>query len=105
MTSSNFILLVETGIDPETRICMEYNSLKECMDGICGFYEVYLSILNPTASIITYEINQLFDFLDNLVHISCLVYQPDTMTYYQFDKHWIKVELFIEVAIQANQRQ
>ncbi|CAH1733032.1 enhancer of rudimentary homolog [Aphis gossypii] len=102
---SHTILLVQPGIDPETRICIDYNSPEECIDGICGFYEAYLMNLNPTVSTFTYEITQLFDFLDNLVYISCLVYQPDTMMYVQFDKQWIKVELFIQLGCQAIQCQ
>ncbi|CAH1732685.1 unnamed protein product [Aphis gossypii] len=74
------------------------------MNGICGFYEACLMNLNPTVTTFTYEIIQLFDFLDNLTHISCLVYQPDTMMYVQLDKQMIKVELFIQLGCQTNQR-
>ncbi|KAE9533453.1 hypothetical protein AGLY_009091 [Aphis glycines] len=102
--SLHTILLVQPGNDPETRICIGYNSLEECMNGICGFYEACLMNLNPTVTTFTYEIYQLFDFLDNLIHISCLVYQPDTMMYVQFDKQMIKVELFIQLGCQTNQR-
>lgn len=37
-------------------------------------YEEKLKILSPKAVIITYNINQLFEFIDQMLHLSCFVY-------------------------------
>ena len=41
--------------------------------GVCKIYEEYLKRMNPQAPSITYDISQLFDFIDQLADLSCLV--------------------------------
>ena len=44
------------------------------MEGVCKIYEEHLKRLNPNTPSITYDISQLFDFIDQLADLSCLVY-------------------------------
>jgi len=46
------------------------------VSGVCKIYEEHLKKQNPNTPCITYDINQLFDFLDQLADLSCLVYVP-----------------------------
>ncbi len=41
--------------------------------GVCKIYEEYLKRMNPNSPSITYDISQLFDFIDQLSDLSCLV--------------------------------
>lgn len=41
--------------------------------GVCKIYEEHLKKLNPKSVSITYDITQLFDFIDHLADLSCLV--------------------------------
>lgn len=41
--------------------------------GICKIYEEHLKRQNPDCPSITYDISQLFDFIDQLTDLSCLV--------------------------------
>ena len=41
--------------------------------GICKIYEEHLREWNPQSPSITYDIAQLYDFIDNLYDVSCLV--------------------------------
>ncbi|KAH6925169.1 hypothetical protein HPB50_001410 [Hyalomma asiaticum] len=77
---SHTILLVQPG-KPETRTYTDYESVNECMEGVCHIYEEHLKRQNPNTPSITYDISQLFDFVDQLVDLSCLVYQKSTNTY------------------------
>merc|ERR1711946_84792 len=72
---SHTILLVQPGPKPETRTYSDYESVNECMEGVCKIYEEHLKRLNPNTPSITYDISQLFDFIDQLTDLSCLVYQ------------------------------
>ncbi|CAH1732708.1 unnamed protein product [Aphis gossypii] len=72
------------------------------MNGICGIYESRLKKLNPRFLSLTYEITELFEFLDQITDLSCLVYQPDTMIYIPFNKEWIKEKLYIQLRCQAS---
>ena len=41
--------------------------------GVCKIYEEYLKRMNPNSPSITYDISQLFDFIDQLADLTCLV--------------------------------
>lgn len=41
--------------------------------GVCKMYEEHLKRMNPNSPSITYDISQLFDFIDDLADLSCLV--------------------------------
>lgn len=43
------------------------------LSGICKIYEEHLKRQNPDCPSITYDISQLFDFIDQLTDLSCLV--------------------------------
>lgn len=43
------------------------------LTGVCKIYEEYLKRMNPNSPTITYDISQLFDFIDQLADLSCLV--------------------------------
>lgn len=63
---SHTILLVQPGARPETRTYSDYESVNECMEGVCKIYEEHLKRRNPNTPTITYDISQLFDFLDQV---------------------------------------
>ena len=71
---SHTILLVQPTKRPEGRTYADYESVNECMEGVCKVYEEHLKRMNPNSPSITYDISQLFDFIDDLADLSCLVY-------------------------------
>lgn len=66
---SHTILLVQPGPRPETRTYSDYESVNECMEGVCKIYEEHLKRKNPNTPTITYDISQLFDFLDQVCRV------------------------------------
>lgn len=92
---SHTILLVQPGNRPETRTYSDYESVNECMEGVCKIYEEHLKRRNPNTPTITYDISQLFDFVDQLTDLSCLVYQKSTNTYAPYNKDWIKEKIYV----------
>ncbi|GBP30960.1 Probable RNA-directed DNA polymerase from transposon BS [Eumeta japonica] len=64
---SHTILLVQPGARPETRTYSDYESVNDCMEGVCKIYEEHLKRRNPNTPTITYDISQLFDFVDQAV--------------------------------------
>ncbi|KAJ6924925.1 hypothetical protein NC652_018011 [Populus alba x Populus x berolinensis] len=61
-----------------TRTFMDYDSISQAMDGafagICTLYERKLKDLNPANRNITYDIADLYNFIDGLADMSALVY-------------------------------
>ncbi|XP_072760663.1 enhancer of rudimentary homolog [Anoplolepis gracilipes] len=92
---SHTILLVQPGHRPETRTYSDYENVNECMEGVCKIYEEHLKRRNPNTPTITYDISQLFDFVDQLTDLSCLVYQKSTNTYAPYNKDWIKEKIYV----------
>ncbi|XP_051942549.1 enhancer of rudimentary homolog isoform X2 [Hippocampus zosterae] len=70
---SHTILLVQPTKRSEGRTYADYESVNECMEGVCKMYEEHLKRMNPNSPSITYDISQLFDFIDDLADLSCLV--------------------------------
>ncbi|XP_017878107.1 protein enhancer of rudimentary [Ceratina calcarata] len=92
---SHTILLLQPGSRAETRTYSDYESVIECMEGVCKIYEAHLRRRNPDTPTITYDISQLFDFIDELTDLSCLVYQRSTNTYAPHNKDWIKEKIYV----------
>ena len=70
---SHAILLVQPTKRPEGRTWADYESVNECMEGVCKMYEEHLKRMDPNSPSVTYDISQLFDFIDDLADLSCLV--------------------------------
>lgn len=44
------------------------------MDGLCKIFETHLKQKNPTSRNITYDVKDLFSYIDNLPDLGILVY-------------------------------
>ncbi|KDP46739.1 hypothetical protein JCGZ_06527 [Jatropha curcas] len=64
---------MQTSQNKATRTFMDYDSISQAMDGICGLYERKLKELNPASRNITYDIADLYNFIDGLADMSALV--------------------------------
>ena len=97
---SHTIVLIQPG-KPETRTYSDFESVGEAMEGICHIFEEHLKQSNPHSASITYDISQLYDFIDDLNDISCLVFQRNSSTYAPFSRDWIKEQIFVLLRKQA----
>ncbi|CAH1791055.1 unnamed protein product [Owenia fusiformis] len=98
---SHTILLVQASSRPEGRTYSDYESMNEMLEGVCKIYEEYLKRQNPSSPSITYDISQLFDFIDSLADLCCLVFQKSTSSYVPHPKDWIKEKIYILLRKQA----
>ncbi|KAK3006112.1 hypothetical protein RJ639_015676 [Escallonia herrerae] len=78
--------------------------------GICGLYERKLKDLNPATRNITYDIADLYNFIDGLADLSALVYfhlpcsdlhgematgyDHSLQAFLPYDRQWIKERTF-----------
>jgi len=92
---SHSILLIQPSSSPESRTYSDYESVNDCLEGVCRIYEEHLKRRNPQVAQITYDISQLFDFVDQLRDLSVLVYQKSSNTYAPYNKEWIKEKIYI----------
>ena len=67
------LLLVQYNQNMGSRTFADFESTSAAMDGVCTLYEKELQTLNPNKPNITYDIADLFAFLDQLASIHLLV--------------------------------
>uniref|UniRef100_A0A0E0CGW5 Uncharacterized protein n=1 Tax=Oryza meridionalis TaxID=40149 RepID=A0A0E0CGW5_9ORYZ len=81
MAGRHTIILMQPSQNRATRTFMDFNSVSHALDGrllygmtgICGLYERKIRDINPMARDLTYDINDLYNFIDGLTDISALV--------------------------------
>ncbi|CAM4814071.1 unnamed protein product [Rotaria magnacalcarata] len=91
---SHTILLLQSTNKLDSRTYSDYESVDECLDGVCKVFEEHLKKRNPTSPSITYDISELFEFVDQISDLSCLVFQKQTGQYEPHNKEWIKQQIF-----------
>ncbi|GBG82284.1 hypothetical protein CBR_g34568 [Chara braunii] len=77
-----------------SRTFMDYETVPAAMDGICGIFERRLKEANPSVRNITYDINDLYKFIDSLADLSALVLDHSINAYVPHDRQWIKQRAF-----------
>jgi len=95
------IVLVQTTGSRTSRSFHDYEQQGAAMDGICQMYEAKLKSVNPTLRQITYDIADLFTFIDQLGDLSCLVFEDSVGAYRPYGKDWIKQKVFQRLKGQA----
>ncbi|EDV24010.1 uncharacterized protein TRIADDRAFT_26253, partial [Trichoplax adhaerens] len=98
---SHTILLIQPSPKNESRTYSDYNSLKECLEAICKMFEEHLKKLNPSKPSITYDISNLFDFIDDFPDLTCLVLQKNAYAYSPLNKDSIKEKIYDMLRSQA----
>eukprot|EP00803_Ostreobium_quekettii_P000934 evm.model.scf_414EXC.2 EVM.evm.TU.scf_414EXC.2 scf_414EXC:12463-16251(-) len=67
------ILLIQGTRNKATRTYLDYESVPLAMDGLINLFEKKLRELNPSIRSLTYDINDLYQFMDDMEDISALV--------------------------------
>ncbi|XP_037935222.1 enhancer of rudimentary homolog isoform X2 [Teleopsis dalmanni] len=101
---SHTVLLIQPG-GVESRTFSDFDTVEQCIEGVCNIYEKHLEQLNSDNSTITYTMQELFEFMDQLNDIVCLVYEKSTNSYCPCPKQWIKkkmYEFFEDSAVRQN---
>ncbi|CAN0860616.1 Enhancer of rudimentary homolog [Linum grandiflorum] len=86
-----------------SRTFMDYGSVSQAMEGICGIYERKLKEINPAVRNISYDIADLYNFIDGLADMSALVYDQRIQAYLPYDRQWIKQKTFQHLKMLAAQ--
>ena len=70
-------------------ICEQYTE-----PGVLSLYEERLRQLYPNRKKVTYDMNALCEYIDNLQDLSALVFDGRSKKYQPYGKEWIKAKLF-----------
>ncbi len=70
--------------------------------GICQLYEQKLKMDHPNTRNITYDVSDLFRYIDSLADLSALVFNPQLRAYEPYNKKWVKDRVFAHLKKQAS---
>ena len=74
------IILVQPTPGKASRTFADFETVPLAMDGVCQMFEKRLKELNPSMRSITYDINDLYHYIDLLPDLSALVLAPGART-------------------------
>ncbi|KAK3144348.1 hypothetical protein QOZ80_4AG0311830 [Eleusine coracana subsp. coracana] len=94
MAGRHTIILMQPSQNRATRTFMDFDSVNRALDGICGLYEKKIRNINSMVRNLTYDISDLYNFIDGLTDISALVYDDSLHAFLPCDRQWIKQKLF-----------
>eukprot|EP00457_Paulinella_chromatophora_P017010 gb/GEZN01017944.1/.p1 GENE.gb/GEZN01017944.1/~~gb/GEZN01017944.1/.p1 ORF type:complete len:110 (-),score=19.48 gb/GEZN01017944.1/:378-707(-) len=97
------IVLAQFSSKHTSRHYSDYDDVGAAMDGICQMYEHKLKADFPNRKKITYDITDLYAFIDELTDLACLVYDDNTVSYRPHAKKWIKKQVLQHLKRQAGQ--
>lgn len=62
----HIVLLIQFTDDPRSKKYEDFSTVHDCCRYICQLFENYLKKANPTLSEITYDITDLYEYIDNV---------------------------------------
>mgnify|MGYP001983691290 CR=1 FL=1 len=72
-SNSVAIVLVQFNSSFSSRSFFDHGSLDEALNNLCALYEKELQVLNPAMTNITYDVADLYTYLDALHNVSLLL--------------------------------
>lgn len=91
--ASKCLMLIQPTKRPEGRNYTDYESSADCFNSLCQIYEQYLRRQNPSDTAISYDMQHLLDFVDELFDICVMTYDLTTQSYHPRSKKWLKKAL------------
>eukprot|EP00029_Vermamoeba_vermiformis_P007205 TRINITY_DN3047_c0_g1_i1.p1 TRINITY_DN3047_c0_g1~~TRINITY_DN3047_c0_g1_i1.p1 ORF type:complete len:109 (+),score=20.95 TRINITY_DN3047_c0_g1_i1:52-378(+) len=99
------IVLIQVTRNKNTRTYSDYETVSDAMGGICQLFEEKLKRDNPNVRNITYDIQDLYKYIDSLGDLACLVLSPETASYVPHNKDWIKERILKHLKSLAGQHR
>ncbi|CAK0784599.1 hypothetical protein CVIRNUC_007803 [Coccomyxa viridis] len=104
MDKSHTIILVQKTPSRASRTFLDYETISGAVDGICNMFERDLKERNSHQRELTYDVQQLFQWIDHLHDLSALVYDDKKTAYLPFNKAWVKERVLKQLKRQAGLR-
>ncbi|CAE8631740.1 unnamed protein product [Polarella glacialis] len=97
------IVLVQFDEAKDARTYLDFAGVPEALDGVCQLYEQSLKAANPGLRSTTYDVTDLFSFMDGLGDLCCLVLNLATGAYVPHNREWLKARVFEHLKNQVQQ--
>jgi len=84
------LILYQRDADSRSRMYKDFDTVDKAMDGVCQLFEEKLKHDRPGEKKITYDISDLYSYIDSMADMCALVFDGRTAQYAPFPKVWIK---------------
>ena len=88
------ILLLQFTADETSKTFIDYDDIGKAVDGVCQLYEQRLRLQNSDKNEISYDVHQLFAYLDSLKDLGALVYNVNIKAYEPKSREWLKQQVY-----------
>ncbi|OAF67988.1 Enhancer of rudimentary [Intoshia linei] len=95
------LLMIQTEALMNNRTYSDFDNVEECIEHICKLYETHLQNLYPNQDSITYDVSQLFEYIDEIPDIFCLTFNKECTNYVPHNKVWLKEIIYRQLKTQA----
>ena len=102
MLEQHTILLTQHSESPSSKVWDDYEGLSQAIDGVIQMFERELKKSNPDKRQITYDIKDLFAYVDELTDLGIMQLDPERQAYKAKGKKWIKRQILNHLKEQAN---
>jgi hypothetical protein len=96
------ILLIQYSKAANSRTYLDFDTVKLMLDGVCKLFEERLKKQFPNQRNITYDVSDLFTFIDELGDLAVMVFDPKSLQYQPHNKEWIKERVLRHLKEMAN---
>jgi hypothetical protein len=97
------LMLVQSKSDTDEGRYKSFGSLEEGFDFVVRIFEDRLRAQFAGKENFSYELIELYEFLDSLQEIACLVRSEETNSYVSHDLNWVKGKLYSHLTQQLTQ--
>ena len=97
------LMLIQHKTDTDSRRYQDFPELDKFLDHILKIFEDALRNRLQEKDNFTYDLSDLYEYLDELPQIMCLIYSEECRNYTPHDKNWIKSKLYSYLTTQLTE--
>ena len=97
------MLLIQNKTDLDSKRYQEFQALDKFFDYLLKVFEDKLRGKLQKNENFTYDLGDLYEYLDELPEIICLIYSEEFRNYTPHDKNWIKSKLYVYLTTQLTE--
>jgi len=94
---NHVVLLTQHDKNPRSKIWSEYKSLSQALDGVIEMFEKELEKSSHGKSEISYDVQQLFAYVDKLKDLRVMMLDSRAQMYTSKSKPWIKKQILAQL--------
>lgn len=90
MADGHTITLVQFHAAASSKTYVEHDSISGAMDGVCQMYEQAIKLQLGGDAAAKYTLEELWEFIDGLHDVACMVFNSKTGDYRPHNREWLK---------------